>query len=242
MWRIATCCLILKNLILKQNDVHIIIPAFNEASVIGTTLHELITYGYSIVVVDDCSADNTAEIVKQLPVSYIRHKVNMGQGAALQTGISYALQKGAAYFVTFDADGQHSPEDIDTLLEKLGDSSCDFVFGTRFSGGVKTEATAGRKIVLQVARYLNFLLTGILLTDAHNGLRAFSRKAAEKINITENRMAHATEFLILVKKNKLRYTEAPVRIRYTSYSRQKGQKNFHSFKVLQDILLHKFFR
>jgi len=227
---------------LKKTDVYIIVPAFNEEPVIGDTLKELLLLDYSIVVIDDASTDNTGNIVKKLPVAYVRHKVNLGQGAAIQTGISYALQKGADYFVTFDADGQHSPSDIAVLLQKLKNDSLDFIFGSRFAADTKTEIRGSRKIVLQIARYLNFLLTGILLSDAHNGLRAFSKKAAESIHISENRMAHATEFLLLVKKNKLKYAEVPVQIRYTDYSKKKGQKNFHSFKVLQDILLHKIFR
>lgn len=227
---------------MKKTDVYIIVPAFNEEPVIGDTLKELLLLDYSIVVIDDASTDNTEKVVRKFPVVYIRHKVNLGQGAAIQTGISYALQKGASFFVTFDADGQHSPSDIAILLQKLQSDSLDFVFGSRFSAGTKTEIKGSRKIVLQIARYLNFLLTGILLSDAHNGLRAFSKKAAACIQISENRMAHATEFLLLVKKNKLKYAEVPVQIRYTEYSKQKGQKNFHSFKVLQDILLHKIFR
>lgn len=227
---------------MKKTDVYIIVPAFNEEPVIGDTLKELLLLDYSIVVIDDASTDNTGNIVKKLPVAYVRHKVNLGQGAAIQTGISYALQKGADYFVTFDADGQHSPSDIAVLLQKLKNDSLDFIFGSRFAADTKTEIRGSRKIVLQIARYLNFLLTGILLSDAHNGLRAFSKKAAESIHISENRMAHATEFLLLVKKNKLKYAEVPVQIRYTDYSKKKGQKNFHSFKVLQDILLHKIFR
>lgn len=222
--------------------MYIIVPAFNEAAIISSTLKDLLLSGYTVVVVDDCSTDDTYEIVKQFPVKYIRHAINLGQGAALQTGISYALQNGAEYFITFDADGQHSTKDINVLLDKLINGPYDFIFGSRFVSEIKSEISASRKIVLQIARYLNFFLTGILLTDAHNGLRAFNRNAAAVMHISENRMAHATEFLILVKKHKLKYAEAPVHIAYTAYSKNKGQKNFHSFKVLQDILLHKFFK
>ncbi len=164
----------------------------------------------------------------------------MGQGAALQTGIKFALQKNANIFVTFDADGQHMPADIAPMLEMLKGN--DIVFGSRFTNQNKTKVSLTRRALLSFARYLNFILTGILLTDAHNGLRVFNRKAALGINILENRMAHATELLIIVAKNKFKYTEAPVHINYTPYSVKKGQKSFHSFKVLQDIFLYKIFK
>lgn len=227
---------------MSNKEVFIIIAAFNEAEVIGSVLNELLPLGYSIVVVDDASTDNTEAIIKSFPVFYLRHKINLGQGAALQTGISFALRNDAGYFVTFDADGQHNPGDISPMLDDLIAEKADIVFGSRFKANSKTKISFGRKAILYFARYLNFLLTGILLSDAHNGLRAFNRKAALAIHLHENRMAHATELLIIAKRNKLRYSEIPVNIRYTAYSVKKGQKNFHSFKVLQDILLHKIFK
>jgi polyprenyl-phospho-N-acetylgalactosaminyl synthase len=225
-----------------NKNVYIIVPAYNEATVIADVLRDLLKTGYSIVVIDDASSDGTAEIVKEFPVHYLKHKINMGQGAALQTGITFALSKGADYFVTFDADGQHITEDIPTVLEMLYSGNEDIVFGSRFIGDNKPGATFTRKLLLHFARYLNFLLTGILLTDAHNGLRAFNRKTASLINIRENRMAHATELLMKVAKYKLKYAEVSVHINYTSYSVNKGQKSFHSFKVLQDIFLYKIFK
>lgn len=225
-----------------NNSVFIIIPAFNEADVIGEVIKELLPLGYAIVVVDDGSSDNTRQVVQALPVYYLRHRINFGQGAAIQTGISFALKKGADIFVTFDADGQHNPADIAPMIDKLVSGQLDMVFGSRFLPPVTTQMSFSRKAILGFARYLNFLLTGILLSDAHNGLRVFNRKAASSIHILENGMAHATELLILVKKHGLSYGEAPVQVNYTPYSKGKGQKNSHSFKVLQDILLYKIFK
>lgn len=227
---------------MEKNKVFIIIPSYNEAEVVGTTIQGLLPLGYSVVVVDDASVDNTAIVIKNYPVYYLRHKINMGQGAALQTGISFALNNGADYLVTFDADGQHTPDDILPMLEILDAGEIDIIFGSRFMSATKTKISFIRRMILHFARHLNLLLTGILLTDAHNGLRAFNRKAASALSITENRMAHATELLILAKRHDLKYKELPVQINYTPYSTKKGQKNFHSFKVLQDILLHKFFK
>lgn len=225
-----------------RERVFILVPVYNESSVIADTLKGLLNLGYSTIVIDDASTDKTTEIVSQFPVHYLRHRLNMGQGAALQTGIIYALNKGADYFITFDADGQHDPADIPGMLEKIKSKKTDIIFGSRFIAENKGNASFTRKILLHFARWLNFLLTGILLTDAHNGLRIFNSKAASVINIHENRMAHATELLIIVKRHKLNYAEMPVHINYTSYSIKKGQKSFHSFKVLQDIFLYKIFK
>jgi glycosyltransferase involved in cell wall biosynthesis len=225
-----------------NENVFIIVPAFNEAEVIRETLTGLLQQSFQVVVVDDASSDNTAAILKGTPVHYLRHRINLGQGAALQTGIRYALAKGASIFVTFDADGQHDAADIQPMIERLVAGQRDIIFGSRFSAAGRSGVPILRKGVLHLARYLNFLLTGILLTDAHNGLRVFNRHTAELINIVENGMAHATELLITTQKYKLRYEEVPVTIRYTSYSKKKGQKISHSFKVLQDILLYKIFK
>lgn len=225
-----------------NKNIYIIVPVFNEAEVIATTVSDLLMKGFTIVVVDDASSDNTAEIIKSLPVYYLKHNINLGQGAALQTGITFAQDKGADIFVTFDADGQHRSADIKPMIDKLVTEELDIIFGSRFLGKNISGGLVSRKLVLHFARYFNFLLTGILLTDAHNGLRVFNRKTATAIRILENRMAHATEFLIIVKKHKLKYGEEAVYINYTPYSRKKGQKNLHGFKIIQDILLYKFFK
>ncbi len=225
-----------------MKDTFIIIPVYNEATVLEETIQRVLHYGYTIVVVDDGSRENVSSIAAANGVYYLRHRFNLGQGAALQTGISFALKKGAAFLATFDADGQHDASDIPQMMEALKNSRVDIVFGSRFLTRVPSEITFLRKLLLQAARFLNYVFSGILLSDAHNGLRVFNRKAAKSFNIHENRMAHATEILIQVKRHKLRYKEFPVHISYTRYSKQKGQKIFHSFKVLQDIILHKLFK
>lgn len=204
--------------------VYIIVCAYNEEVVIEQTVSKLLHKNYSVVIVDDASNDATAEIVKKYPVHYLRHFINMGQGAALQPGIEYALYQGAEIFVTFDADGQHDGNDISPMINLLKLNDLDIVFGSRFLKGATTNLSFLRKFALKSARYFNCFLTGILLSDAHNGIRVFNRKTAIALNITENRMAHATEVLIQVKKNKLKYAEYPVHICYSDYSLRKGQK------------------
>ena len=217
-------------------------PCFNEAAVIKNTVDELLHYGYKIVIIDDASSDDSGKQVEGLPVHYIRHRVNLGQGAALQTGIDVALKNGADYFVTFDEDGQHDVKDIPGMLQNLEKKNHDVVLGSRFLEGAATNISLFRKLLLKSACLLNYFFTGILLTDAHNGLRAFNRHAANSIRLKENRMAHATELLTEIKKNKLTYKEIPVTIHYTAYSKSKGQTAWSSFRIFFDLLLNKIFR
>ncbi len=224
-----------------RKTIFVIIPCYNEAGIIRETITAVIEKGYSIIVVDDHSIDNTKEQLKEMPLTYIRHRLNMGQGAALQTGINFAMKKGAEWLVTFDADGQHDVNDIDGMIHKLKENQFDIVLGSRFLPGAGGNISAGRKLLLKTACYLNYLFTGILLTDAHNGLRVMNRHAAESIRLKENRMAHATEILKEIKKHGLKFGEFPVHIHYTGYSKKKGQSLLNSIRIFFDLVLNKIF-
>ena len=227
---------------MSSSNIFIIIPVYNEAAVIAQTIHQVLQTGYNVVVVDDGSTDGTAAIIKKFPVHCIFHPVNIGQGAALQTGMDFARMRDAAVVVHFDADGQHKASDIAHLLEPVLSGECDVAFGSRFLKKEKTTIPFSRKLFLRIARYINWVLTGILLSDAHNGLRAMNRRALEAIYITENRMAHASEILWLIRRRGLKYKEVPVTIEYTAYSIQKGQSLWNSINIIFDILFKKINR
>lgn len=231
----------MSNLINPRN-VFVIIPAYNENTIILPVLQELLPYNYNLVVIDDGSAISLYPLLKKMPVYFLRHRVNLGQGAALQTGIEFSLSRQADCIVTFDADGQHQASDIDKLLQALIDNKADIALGSRFMGNSVHNMSAMRKILLKLARYVNYCFTGLLLTDAHNGLRAMTRVAGETIRIQENGMAHATELLSQIKKKKLSYVEVPVNVYYSPYSLKKGQTIWNSFRIFFDILLNKIFR
>ncbi len=228
--------------LIDPGSVFVVIPACNEHSTIRTVAEEILPYQYQLVVVDDGSVPELLPALKGLPLTFLRHRVNLGQGAALRTGIEYALSAHADYIVTFDADGQHQAADIPRLLEQLQKKNADIVSGSRFLEGSEHNMSLARMILLQAARYLNFLVTGLMLSDAHNGLRAMTRHAAEHIQIREHRMAHATEILSIIRRQKLRHAEVPVRIRYTDYSRRKGQSIWSGFRIFFDLLLNKLFK
>jgi len=227
----------------RKSDIFIVVPSYNEAAVIRSTLHPLVDTGYSVVVVDDGSKDQTWKYLKDLHVHRLRHPFNLGQGAALQSAVSYALAEGARYIVHFDADGQHSLEDIPGLLTPVITGRVDVALGSRFLRREDWQAVPfSRRLLLKGAVAVNWLLTGLWLTDAHNGARAMTRKAAQKIILRENGFAHATEILQQIRALGLRYVECPTRIRYTEYSLHKGQRFWHAFDVFVDLLIRRVFR
>lgn len=224
----------------RQNDVFVVVPVFNEVDVIARTLTELLVTDYQVVVVDDGSKDGTWYEVNKLPVFALRHPVNLGQGAALQTGTAYALLQGAEIIVHFDADGQHRVEDIAALIAPLRQGAADVALGSRFLRPQDVQAIPpARRTLLRFARLVNGALTGVWLSDAHNGLRALTREAASKIRLRENRFAHASEILGQIRKAHLRYVEVPTQIIYSDYSQAKGQSAWNALNILIDLILQK---
>lgn len=220
----------------ERDRTWVVIPAFREAHVIRSTVESARSLYPNVVVVDDGSDDATGAEALAGGATLITHPVNLGQGAALQTGIDYALRRGAGYVVTFDADGQHQIADVDHMLATLQAEGLDAVLGSRFLGTTR-DLPALRKVVLKLAIVFTNLTCGIQLTDTHNGLRVFSAQAAAKINIQHNGMAHASEILEQVGRAKMRYREVPVTVLYTDYSLAKGQRLSGAFRILFDLFL-----
>ena len=173
-------------------------------------------------------------------MTVVRHAVNLGQGAALQTGIQYALEHGAEFIATFDADGQHNPADIEKMVSACREGGYAVALGTRFAaGGEARNINFKKRWLLRAAIWLTRWMTGLKVTDTHNGLRVFTRKAAEQIQIKQNGMAHASELLNQIASKKLSYIEVPVTIVYTPYSLQKGQSMWNGINILWELLTGK---
>jgi glycosyltransferase involved in cell wall biosynthesis len=214
----------------------IVIAAFNEAACVGDVVREVRVRYPDVVVVDDGSNDATAEQARDAGAIVLSHAINRGQGAALQTGMDYALQHGAEAIVTFDADGQHRAEDIETLLAPVRDRAFDVALGSRFLHG-DPSIPPMRKLTLRLAVIFTRWVSGIRVTDTHNGLRAFSRDAAARIAIRQDRMAHASEILDTIARYRMRYCEVPTDVRYTTHSLRKGQRSSAAFRIALDFLL-----
>lgn len=228
---------------LDPGDIFVIVPAYNEAKIISQTVKPLIKTGYTVVVVDDGSQDQTEQNLKGLKLYYVKHPVNLGQGAALQTGMTYALQRGAKVLVHFDSDGQHSAEDIPKLIQPILSGEAEAVLGSRFLRREDAQLIPPtRRIFLKFAVWVNALLTGVWLSDAHNGFRALAAEAAAKINLRENGFAHASEIVQQIRENKVRWVERPVSIRYNAYSLAKGQPWWNAFNIVMDLLLRRLFQ
>ena len=224
-----------------DSRVFVVVRAYNEAPVIRDVVAPLCDHFDHIVVVDDGSTDSTAACLHGLKVTLISHSVNLGGGAALQTGISYALSRGADWILTFDADGQHGIDDALAVLESLQSDNCDVVFGSRFLGSA-INIPKTRALLLIAARWFSNLTSGIRLTDTHNGLRGFNRKAASLLDIQQNDMAYASEILHQLKQGNMTIREIPVTIKYTEYSRRKGQASSNAITILIDLIMGRLIR
>jgi polyprenyl-phospho-N-acetylgalactosaminyl synthase len=218
-----------------DGGVWIVVPAYNEARVLAGVISDLKRDAQQqIVVVDDGSSDATPEVAAGSGAFVLRHPINLGQGAALQTGIEFALARGAEVIVTFDADGQHRTADIVRLVEALHLHRADFALGSRFLGST-VNIPASRRILLRAAILFTRLTTGLALTDAHNGLRAMTRRGAQSIHLRQNRMAHASEILGQIAASGLKLVEVPVTIDYSRYSLAKGQRSGDLLVILLDL-------
>lgn len=225
----------------ENADVWVVVPTYNEAPVIGSVLGGLRPMFPNVVCVDDGSTDGSAAEITAAGARLVRHPINLGAGAAMETGIRFALlDPHASFFVTFDADGQHRPEDAAAMVERLRDEQVDILLGSRFLNNT-SQIPRSRRLLLRAARWFEAASTRVSLTDAHCGLRAFGRPFAEQIDFTMRDMAHASELLDLMRRSGLRWAEHPVTIDYTTYSRQKGQRSVNSVNIAVDVWLNHLF-
>ncbi len=219
-------------------DVWIVVPAFNEARVIGDVIADVRSVFDHVVCVDDGSTDGTGAIALQAGAHLVRHPVNLGQGAAIQTGVEYARrQPGAQVFATFDGDGQHRVKDAVAMIDRLSARDVDIVIGTRFGRPGGGRPPLLKRIVLRTAAWLSPRGRGLGLTDTNNGLRVFNKTVADGLNITMSGMSHATEFVMLIAENHWRVAEDPVEVLYTEYSKSKGQPLLNGVNIIFDGFL-----
>ena len=212
-----------------------IVPAHNEERTIDSVIRNLGAYVDRVVVVDDGSTDNTAKVGVAAGAVVLSHWINRGQGAALETGHAYARSQGADAVVHFDADGQFEAADIPGALSTMLENNADIVFGSRFLDHRSELPWSKRNILLPAARIVNQIITGLSLTDAHNGFRLLNRRALYAVALSHDRMAHASEIPLLVKRHGLRYIEYPVKVVYREY----GQAVAGGFQILKDLVLGK---
>lgn len=217
-------------------EIVVVMPAFNEGMGLSAVVRQTIQKFPNLILIDDGSTDDTAAQAAAAGAFVIRHPVNLGQGAALQTGFTWALERGADWVITLDSDGQHDPQDAQHLLELAKTHGWDVALGSRFLG--KTEGMPlSRRLLLKAALRFQNLTSGLQLTDVHNGLRVLSRAALQRIHLRQDRMAHASEIISQLAHSGLRVGEGPVTIRYTEYSMAKGQSALGALNILIDLFM-----
>ena len=217
----------------------IVMPAYNEEKNIGKTIDSVLEKGYNdIIVVDDGSKDKTYEIAKSKGVIVLKHIVNCGQGAALQTGTDYAILRKSDIIVHFDSDGQHSAGEIKKIISPILEGKVSATLGSRFLNN-NCKIPLNRKIILKGGILFHKVFYGLSLSDAHNGFRALSLEAAKKIKIQTDGMEHNSEIVHKIKQNRIKYKEVPVTIKYTKETLEKGQSNLNSIKIVFKLLIRK---
>lgn len=213
----------------------LVIAAYNEAAMIEKVVASVVPLVDEVIVVNDGSKDQTALLAKKGGALVVSHPINRGQGSALQTGMEMALFRGADVIIHFDADGQHPAHQIDLLVKPVLDGQADVVVGSRFLDQT-SNVPPTRRVVLKMGALFTRLMSGLEITDPHSGFRALSREAAQKLQLHQDRMAHASELLQLVARHELRFREIPVTIAYTDYSKAKGQSSLAAFKIVADLI------
>ena len=224
--------------------VFAVIPAYEEAVRLPSVLDAIIPLVEGVVVVDDGSLDGTAESAKRPGVHVLRHVFNRGQGASLRTGTKAALELGADIIVHLDADGQHDPAPMHTLIEPILRGEVDIVLGSRFLG-MQPEGVPLVRCALHIGiRQFNRWVLAIppTLTDPQSGFRVLSAEAARALVFHQDRMAHASELLRLITRSSFRWKEMPIHVRYSSDTLAKGQKTTDAFRVAWQLVLGMFHR
>ncbi len=230
---------------LPKKDMWFILAAYNEEKSVEKTIKNLQKEGYfNLVVIDDGSHDKTFEKAKKAGAIVLKHRVNLGQGAALRTGTDYALKHGAKYIIHFDSDGQHRVEDISAMITPVLKGKVDITLGSRYlDKSMKTKMPLKRTIYLKGGLIFTRILSGLKLTDTHNGFRAMNRKTAKKLEITQDEMEHASEILELIARRKIKYKEVPVIIKYTEETMKNSMNSFGmAIKIILKTIYYKLFK
>lgn len=212
-----------------------VIPAYNEEKNIGQVIDSVKEFVDDVVVVDDGSSDNTSKIVSENGATLLRHLINRGQGAALQTGNEYALAHSADIVVHFDADGQFSAAEIEEMIKPIVAEGYDVVLGSRFLGKKTNMPFLKRYLIIPLARLINFLLFAVNLSDPQSGFRALNKQAIRKITIEQSGWAHCSEILGKVKTNKLKVKEVPITVTYSKFGRNLGS----GLEIIKDSIIGK---
>ena len=224
----------------KLHRVCVVVPAYNEASVIHGVLRSVIKelkntpYDFEVVVVNDGSKDATGNVARKAGATVIDHILNSGAGSATATGLSYANQNGFDAAATMDADGQHLPSDVLNGFKELEKTGADLLIGSRLidSRGMSRVKVLGNKGL----SFITYILFGIDSTDSQSGLRIFSRSSLEQLRWKTSGYEFCSEMLWRAKQLGLTVSEYPIKAIYTEYSKAKGQNNWNALNIVRSLV------
>jgi glycosyltransferase involved in cell wall biosynthesis len=215
---------------------YIIIPAKDEEPRLGKVLEQVIGMGYSnIVIVDDGSVDETSNIARAYDVTVLNHRLNLGAGAATQTGIHWALKQGADVLVTMDGDTQHDAEYIPELVSKLVNDSLDLVIGSRFLEK-DPEIPVSRLFYNKIANVITWILTGMSVSDSQSGMRVMTADFARKSELHWNGFEFCIEQLRYARRHGAKIGESPIKAYYTHDTIHKGQNLITGIRMLGTLV------
>ena len=216
-------------------NTYVVIPAKDEATRIGSVILSTQECGFqNIIVVDDGSKDHTADIAQTCGATVLQHHINLGPGAATQTGIEYAIKSGATNIVTIDADQQHYPQDIYALVHKLEQENLDIVLGSRFLTD-DHQVPYSRIFYNKIANVVSSMATGISVSDSQSGMKAFSASFAKKSKLQHCGFEFCIELLRYIKLHNAKYAEVPIRVMYNKETMNKGQSLLVGLRMLNRI-------
>ena len=219
----------------KPNDrpkIIAVIPAFNEEKYVGTVVLKTRQYVDEVVVVDDGSTDQTADVARLAGAIVIRHEENKGYGAAVQRLLAEAKRRAADVVVLLDADSQHSPDEIPHLIKPVSEGF-DLVIGSREKRRV--DIPLYRRIGLRVLSFFSYILSRKRVSDSESGFRVFSKEAIARLELRENGMSVSAETIAKAAEEGLKITERPISIRYTRDG-STLHPVVHGFEVLGRII------
>ena len=221
---------------MQFKDIYVVVPAFNEQKVIKDIINSLLKKFSNVIVVNDGSNDRTLEIINDLDIKVLSHEINLGVGAAVQTGFDYVSKiPNAKAVITFDADGQHLVDDAVAMAKEILICDEGIIFGTRFPKHSKNIPKV-KRFALKLIAKITDLVTGVTLTDAHNGLKAYKISTIKELELQFSSYSYESELITQVAKKKIDYKEMSTDIKYTSYSIKKGQKLLNGLLIIEDLL------
>jgi glycosyltransferase involved in cell wall biosynthesis len=221
-----------------MKKVLVALPAYNEGKVIGNVIKELKKNNFNnILVVDDCSKDNTGELAKRSGAHVLTHIINRGAGGATATAIEYAKRNKYDYLLLMDADGQHSIDDAKKLLKEAKKEKADVIIGSRLKGD-KEKMPLQRKIANIIGSFATWFVFGKYILDSQSGFRVLNRKAIEKIQLTYDRFEFCSEMIGECYTHNLKIKEVPIKVIYSKHSLEKGhgQSIKNGFTMLERFL------